>query len=162
MPTPVQAKFRDLKKKIADAKKAASQTAQTLFTEMSADLFDKNPSLVSFSWSQYTPYWNDGDTCTFSANTSYPTVTFTTEDGKTVKSDENAGETFYVDEDGEPIDGEIEDHTPFEKQMETLAKRVSKFLGEFEDEDLEIMFGDHQLITVTREGKVETEEYEHE
>jgi hypothetical protein len=161
MPTPVQAKFRDLKKQIADAKKTASQTAKTLFTEMSADLFDKNPNLVSFAWSQYTPYWNDGDTCTFDANTEYPTVSFTTKDGRVIKFDENYGETSFVDEDGEIVE-EVTDTAPYDKEMEALSTKVVKFLKEFENEDLEIMFDDHKLITVNRDGKVDVEDYEHE
>ena len=28
-------------------------------------------ALTSFAWTQYTPHWNDGDACTFSAHTDY-------------------------------------------------------------------------------------------
>lgn len=160
MPTPTQKKFKELKKQIEDAKKTAQESAKTLFTEMSADLFAKNPDLVSFSWSQYTPYWNDGDTCEFSANIDYPTVTFKADDGKIVRDDDNMAEACFVDEDGE-LEA-VEDSTPYEKQSGVLTKQVVEFLSEFEEEDLEIMFGDHIEITVPRKGKGEIEGYEHD
>lgn len=31
-------------------------------------LFEKHPELESFSWTQYAPYFNDGDACMFSSN----------------------------------------------------------------------------------------------
>src|SRR5271166_4906894 len=67
-------KYAALRKKIAEAKKTMEETAKGLFTEMSADLFADNPTLVSFGWNQYTPYWCDGDVCEFSCNGGYPKV----------------------------------------------------------------------------------------
>ena len=51
---------------IEDAKKTATQRGQQLFKNAVAALFDENPELESFSWKQFTPYFNDGDTCYFS------------------------------------------------------------------------------------------------
>ena len=33
--------------------------------EFSKDLFDRNPELENFGWTQYIPYFNDGDPCEF-------------------------------------------------------------------------------------------------
>lgn len=75
MSTSVSAqKYAELRSKIAEAKKQMADTAKSLFTEMSAELFAENPTLVSFGWTQYTPYFNDGEQCVFSCNGSYPTV----------------------------------------------------------------------------------------
>ena len=41
-----------------------------------APLFDKHPKLEAVSWTQYTPYFNDGDVCEFAAHTDYLTVLF--------------------------------------------------------------------------------------
>jgi hypothetical protein len=41
-----------------------------VFKDLTKNIFEDNPNLESFGWSQYTPYFNnDGENCTFSANT---------------------------------------------------------------------------------------------
>ena len=160
------AKYKELKSKMAAAKKQMEETAKKAFTEMSAEFFEENPAIVSFGWAQYTPYWNDGDVCVFSANTDYPVVTFKAKDGKVVKYDENAGEFTEVGtavvEDGIEYSEDASLDEAYGKEVEKHAKAVSKFLGNFEEEDLETMFGDHMQITVNRKGKVTTEEHEHD
>jgi hypothetical protein len=161
MPAKAQKKFDDLKKKIADAQQELKITAKTLFKELSAGLFDENPTIVSFGWTQYTPYWNDGDTCTFSANTEYPTVTVLASDGIKVKHDENYGETVWLD----PEDEEIEhttDSEKYEKEIEKATEKVADFLQNFSDDDLETMFGDHCQVTALRGGKIQVDGYDHE
>jgi hypothetical protein len=53
--------------------KTASQN-QSLLKQAVKSLFAANPNLESFSWTEYTPYWNDGDACTFSTNFGYGLV----------------------------------------------------------------------------------------
>jgi hypothetical protein len=155
MATPASSKYKALKAKMAEAKKLMEETAQKAFTEMSAEFFEDNPSLVSFTWNQFTPYWNDGDVCTFGANCDYPSVTFTASDGKVVSYNENSGNCTDAD------DFDL-DSKPYDKEIKKLVEATGNFLGNFEEEDLKVMFGDHMEITVNRSGKVEKEEYEHE
>lgn len=42
--------------------------ARKVIEAVGAEFFARNPSVVAIRWTQYTPYWQDGDTCTFSAN----------------------------------------------------------------------------------------------
>src|SRR4051794_19743146 len=52
-----------------EAMKAELKTiGERLFKEGSQDIFDMFPELQSFSWTQYTPYFNDGDECIFRVN----------------------------------------------------------------------------------------------
>jgi len=175
MASALATKLAKLKKQQAAVEKEMANVAKAAFKEMSVAVFKANPALISFSWSQYTPYWNDGDTCEFSASGDYPTIVFTSPDGKLVKNDENQGELNYIDEDGEVIgddvieqDGEFDvvaaddPGTKYAKQIEKLSSKVSKFLSNFTDDDFLTMFGDHTFVTVNRSGKVETEDYEHE
>jgi len=170
-------RYKELKNKQAAINKALEKTGKTALKEMVVEFFAEHPDLLSFSWTQYTPYWNDGDVCVFSAATDYPAVTFKAKDGKVLTFDENfAG---YVDEEGEEIDvlpskihtveGVYDENTkfeetkdPYEKQVNSLVKAVTNFLKPFDDDDLLTMFGDHQKVTVKRNGKIETEDYEHE
>jgi hypothetical protein len=191
-------KYQELKAKIAEAKKQMEETAKTAFADMAKEFFDANPTVLAFGWTQYTPYWNDGDVCTFRAQTDYPTVTMLV-DGQALTYDENRGE--ITDNDGEEIrtaenwkrvfegmrdakvssiysDGKtvtlspegtvmidgvrVRTHDDYNKVFNIASKNVSDFLGNFEDADLETMFGDHIQIMVARDGTIETEEYQHD
>lgn len=101
MSTAAAAKYADLKKKIADARKQMEETAKALFNEMADDLFKENSALQSFSWTQYTPFFNDGDECVFRCNGSYPTVAMIM-DGDLLSYDSNRGD-FTVN--GHEVEG---------------------------------------------------------
>lgn len=145
------------------------------FSEHSKALFEQFPTLKSFSWTQYTPYFNDGDECVFSAGTDYPTVCLTTS-----KPSNDEGEDF-VDEDDEFEDDDdyvsiygvvkTEDGKYLDKyaameeitdQRKIITYEVSQFLQEFQDDSLKMMFGDHVRVIVNRDGTVEQEDYEHD
>jgi len=164
MASALATKLAKLKKQQAAVEKEMANVAKAAFKEMSAEVFKANPALISFSWSQYTPYWNDGDTCTFSSNAEYPSITFKASDGKTVKNDENNGTLVFFDAEDTDVEYEVpeDEYDKYTKQIEKLNVKVSSFLGNFSDDDFLTMFDDHQLITVNRNGKVETEDYEHE
>jgi hypothetical protein len=198
MATAAAKKYQELKKKIAEAKKAMETTAKSAFAEMAEEFFEENPDIIAFGWTQYTPYWNDGDVCEFSAHTDYPSVTLvldgqeitydensgdlTNEDGDEIKTQDDYkrmfdgmkggkisamsidGKTVAIDEKGAiTVDGvKVKSHEEYSKAFDKATNKVSKFLGNFDEEDLETMFGDHMKITVNRKGKVEKEEYEHD
>jgi hypothetical protein len=42
--------------------------ARKVIEAVGAEFFARNPSVTAIRWTQYTPYWQDGDTCSFSAN----------------------------------------------------------------------------------------------
>lgn len=190
-----QQKYAEIRQKIADAKKQMEETAKGLFNEMSAELFNDNPTLVSFSWTQYTPYWNDGDVCEFRCQGEYPTVAMLV-DGKTLQYDSNRGEMTIDGKESETADEHVRTFKSmrvdsFSKngknyvydaktgdvtvdgvrvptyeenraQFDDLEKVVASFMRNFEDDDMETMFGDHMRVTVHRGGNIELEEYQHD
>src|SRR5271170_2963726 len=124
MASAIAAKLASLKKQQAAVAKEMANAAKAAFKEMSAGVFKANPALISFRWTQCTPYWNDGDTCTFSAAIEYPSVTFEATDGKTIKNDENYGSLVYFDKGDTDVEHEVpEDEYPkYEKQIGKLGK----------------------------------------
>jgi hypothetical protein len=130
-------KRKELKEKI----KSFREEVKEIFKDAVNGIFVKNPRLISFSWTQYTPYFNDGDTCRFRASTSYPSYTYLNAEGDELEYDENYGEG----------DG----------QNSNLKRQITSILCLFEDEELEDFFGDHVTVRVTRTG-IETEDYDHE
>lgn len=129
--------------------------ATSLFTDASKDLFEKHPKLNSFSWTQYTPYFNDGEPCEFSVYKDYITVTDT--DGNV--DDEICGSSIRrmldtgKDWRGNPA-------TPTE--LEVMGLDVSDVLDQFTDEEFLMMFSDHAKMTVYRDGTVESDICDHD
>jgi hypothetical protein len=52
----------------AEKKKALTDQLKGEFPAILKPLFEKYPSVEKIRWRQYTPYFNDGDECTFSAH----------------------------------------------------------------------------------------------
>lgn len=193
--TAAQQKYQELRNKIVEARKTMEETAKSLFNEMSAELFNENPTLMSFGWVQYTPYFNDGDACTFRCNSDYPTVSITV-DGILWSYDSNSGELHVDGEEVESSDNLIRmiknmgvdsfskegkqyafdratntvtengvkvlSYNDIHQMFKPLEEIVSSFMRNFAHEDMEIMFGDHVTVTVSRDGKMKIEEYQHD
>jgi len=126
-----------LRKKMVELRKES----RVAFSECVKGLFEENPNLVSFSWTQYTPYFNDGDECVFQASSGYPEYTYIDSEGKETSYDENYGEG------GEP--------------NRNLSKSITEVSSLFEDDELKEFFGDHCRVVVTKTG-IETEAYDHD
>ena len=65
-------KLKDLKNKSSEInkiKKEIRDMSSGLFDDFREYIFTKYTELESFGWTQYTPNFNDGETCTFYANT---------------------------------------------------------------------------------------------
>lgn len=127
-------------KAVAEIKKDAAKNSVALF----APIFEAHPDIESFSWTQYTPYFNDGDSCTFSAG----------------DIDQVNGYEEYSDEwDAEVSKGYGKDEV--KGKLYSGYRAAQTLLASFPDDALEALFGDHVRVTVTR-SSVEIEEYDHE
>lgn len=144
-------KLKALKADMKKLREEMAQQAKDGFHESVKELFEQHPTLISFSWNQYTPYFNDGETCYFSA--------WTEDIDLQTADDMDNGFSAYQcterDENGKRVPKK--DITPFQK----AGLAVLEVLEVFDGDDYEGMFGDHCEITVTRDG-VEVEEYEHD
>ena len=138
------------KKKIAEAQKTVTETCRKAFEEGVAPIFEKHPNLEAFGWTQYTPYFNDGDECVFSARTDYLTIAMTGDD--------------FDFHDGEDIGlWNIQQAVKNGRfgEREAAAQDALDLVKQFDDADYKTIFGDHVSVKVSRSG-IEVEEYEHE
>ena len=112
--------------------------------------------LIAVKWNQYTPYFNDGETCDFRVN----------EAGfKFSDTSESAGDY----EDGfiqswdlkEKIDGAYDYPTEAAKKKAAVMDEINSFISAIPENFMEIAFGDHMTVTVTAES-IEVEEYDHD
>lgn len=154
------------------------------------DLFDKYPEIRSVVWTQYTPYFNDGDTCTFSVHDF--DVNLGTDDSIQDEINEtkrltveaaNAGDYKKAqalkeqvaqlqkklaagtdeDDEGDYSYGESKytlRRSPNPREVE-ICEAVSTLERELPDDVLESVFGDHSKIVATRAGFNVTE-HEHD
>lgn len=144
------------------ALKAKFQTeAQAMFKDTMKEFFDKNPGITALKWTQYTPYFNDGDPCEFRVNDVYYT---------NAPADELENVNAWGEYEGEDesvwVASNIK-HTLSSKYYEEEAAKILAAGGVDEDscnlidkmisssemeEIMEEMFGDHVQVTATREG----------
>jgi hypothetical protein len=124
----------------------------TGFAQLAAPIFDAHPELESFRWTQYTPYFNDGDECSFGVNSDYVDINDTEE-------------TSTAEETGFCINPEETrwSHRKYgrEPNPNKAAVAIGKLLRGLGDEALRAMFGDHVEITVTR-NQVKVERFDHD
>ncbi|MCX4801729.1 hypothetical protein OG594_08705 [Streptomyces sp. NBC_01214] len=123
-----------------------------------------DPTIVEFGWRQYTPYFNDGEPCEFSA---YGTWVRTTDD-KDVEDDYELEVDSHRTLGKRPYrrqpDGEYAVQ-PYEGPDEARYDRCRALGGAVEGGRFETVllaaFGDHAAVTVRRDG-IQVDFYEHD
>jgi hypothetical protein len=123
-----------------------------------------DPTIVEFGWRQYTPYFNDGEPCTFSAHGTWVRTT----DDEDVDEDELE---MWGHRSLGKVPGDFNEQTrkwetrPYEGPDEARYHRCKALEGAVEGGHFEHVlldsFGDHANITVRRDG-IEVEFYDHD
>jgi hypothetical protein len=145
----------EMRRKLEELRNQIRQQIRNTFNDESEHLFLKYPQLKKYSWNQYTPYFNDGDECVFSANIDWYSILVNEE----------------VDEgDWENKAYEISDYDaqtrkrvakPGHEEEVEMYNDLYEFLSLFTDEDYKFMFGDHVKVIVHRD-RIEADHLEHD
>lgn len=127
------------------------------FPAMFAPLFEKSKLINSIGWTQYTPYFNDGDECVFGVRQDDLYVNGEYQDEVSwldwrIKYYLSIGEYKNEIESNEEIN--IDEYKIVEEFKEVLQSVPESFYKD--------LFGDHMKVTINRDGTIETEEYEHD
>lgn len=120
---------------IKDLEKEMKSCGGEAFYNELKPLFEKYPEVNTINWSQYTPYFNDGDECVFSVNSSYPRI--------------NELDEYDIDEKENP-------------SLSQAFAEISTLLESIDEQVYKNVFGDHVEVTINRDGKVEVADYEHD
>lgn len=169
-------KIRSIENKIYKLQREREVESNKLIVAGFKDLFIKHKDLISFRWSQYTPYWNDGDECTFGV---YNDDLFINDDEESsnqyelkslldkikstrsknaaikkieaeIESDKKKGYgTSWKEEQIKEIKNA--DYDTVKSRLEML-KDIQDILFSMPDESYRDIFGDHVTITVTKDG----------
>lgn len=165
--------YEDIKKgkeEIAKLKEEMRGKIKASFHKlMVVEIFDKYPEIITVGWEQYTPYFNDGEECTFDSNVDYCHI-----NGKDEYGDGRWGHSITEEEENavnvmgksrtETWSSKESKYVPnpdYDKKYVTMVKAVKDFLDTFDNDDYRDMFGDHMSIVVTKDG-VEAEYFEHD
>ncbi|MDF5756565.1 hypothetical protein [Spongiactinospora sp. TRM90649] len=165
---------------LGDINSGAERTPQRPLEEFAPILQAvlNEPTIISVGWCQYTPYFNDGELCTFSASA----IWFrTTADPDPARPDYDNDSFDFVDYYDLEIEGSRSslgrrpsrwnparrdyEEGPYEGPDEARYDRCRALSdavrsGAF-DNVLLAAFGDHARVTVTRQG-ITVEEYSHD
>jgi hypothetical protein len=159
-------KTQNIKEQLQALKSNYKKLAQELFNSGTKELFDKHEALDSFGFTAYSPYFNDGESCKFSANIDCPYIngyqewcnkgegrcdSFEPREGdmfiwnKINRSEYSSTERKYVEVAGD-------------EKLSAMVKDVNEFLASFDNDVWEEMVGNHVIVQFTREG-LQIEEY---
>lgn len=105
------------------------------FPNLFSEVFEKYPNLEAFQWTQYTPYFNDGDECVFGVN-----------------------ECYYLKKIGN--EEFTDSYTKEEDQV--ISNEINSILGQIDNDSMRTMFGDHIEIELYRDSTLKINEYDHE
>ncbi len=147
---------------------------QEIFADMSKELFAKFPSLDSFTWTQYTPYFNDGDECIFGVDEEPRDVVINgielDPDNIWIRtSDWDSATKQYI-----PYSPEkIQEVNKNDLQLLASAKvtheeyvaiigAISEFLSEQDEDLMKETFGDHAIVTLFKDGTSDSDGYDHD
>lgn len=114
------------------------------------------PGVIEYKWTQYTPYWNDGEECEFTVMTDWHAgvkLEFGDEDGGEM------GDGFYTWYD---INRRSELNDVNLSELQTKLTILAGKMGNGSHEAwLKETFGDHATVTATKEG-FKVEFYDHD
>lgn len=152
-------KYRKLSKEFEEAEAKYMEEMTTGFKEALTELFRAHPHLIGIVWTQYTPFFNDGEPCVFTVNDSIVSFdpafkgdveTFHELTESYKNTFESYMSKYYLDK------GEIPEN------FARTANEVSEFFNVFNNSDIfRNLFGDHVMVVATP-TKIEVSEYEHD
>jgi len=135
--------IRNLKKQLDTTREEMVKIGKEALTNEFKRVFEEWPEVEGIRWTQYTPYFNDGDPCRFSVHTCY------------VKIGDFGGD----DDDGWKEGYDLGEYGSVEyKRLDEIQKGL-----EMCEEILPFIFGDHVQVTIWRDKtEAEIEEYYHD
>ena len=151
-------------KKIQDFVEEQRNFMKNSFNNIIKLFFEASPNVKLVTWHQYTPYFNDGEACTFSVGDIY--IKLKTEQEKStgilepeeyVRWYDDADGYYYIYRDVKKMSEDLK--IPLE-EAENL-RSLSTLINSLED-NLLATFGDHKSIIFFADGKMEITTFDHD
>jgi len=147
---------KKMKEDFEAIRKEYREKSQTIFKQGFSAFFEQVPIIKAVSWTQYTPYFNDGEPCVFQVGDMW----FLTEKGL---------EDFRESGGGYAEGYAAGDKSYYEEEYRQGVTTVDfdkiadfkHFLSGIDEDIYEHIFGDHVYVIATKDG-FEVEEYHHD
>jgi hypothetical protein len=141
-----------------EKKKAFVEELRKEFPTMFKEVFDKSEKIQSFGWVQYTPFFNDGDTCEFNVYCDDPYV-----NGDSVYDCDwyDWRVKYYLKGDKDYVNLLI-DNPNLDTELHKIIDEFKDVINSIPEDFLKDLFGDHAQVTIHRDGNVEVEYYDHD
>lgn len=139
--------IKTLREKAAAIKAELLVESKRLFEEETSKIFTEFPEITEFSWTQYTPYFNDGDTCVFRANTDDLEI-----NGELTEYDFK--EKIWCGKGEVPNPG-------YNPRLCAGYAAIKAILSQLDEDFFNATFRDHVKVTVTANGAT-ADEYSHD
>lgn len=158
----IQDKLNEINQARQNYQALMQQHGAALVEEMAKGIFDTFPCVRAIRWTQYTPYFNDGDPCYFKLHEAR--IALNEDFMKSLQASEKQC-LYECHDDFMEFSYRLAEHpnTPAAQVLKKIEEALGEFQGVLNDlsEAMEEVFGDHQQITITRDG-TEAEEYSHD
>lgn len=142
--------YDELVEGIEEAKKRVQESGKKAAAALFKRFFEEHPNVKALGWTQYTPYFNDGEACEFSVRDFYAC----TKDGV----DFAEVSSLYDDDDDDSVFRSSWSLRDSDKKTAAALDRMGRSAS---DDVFEAAFGDHVMVIATPEG-FHINEYEHD
>ena len=163
--------IKELKKKLAVLRTEMKEKGAELIKADFAEFFAANPKVTAIAWTQYAPYFNDGDACTFSVH-EFQYTTAPESEVDNVFDELDWGEpgdssgAFVSGPAYESYDYETKTfvyRTDVDPEEVAVGKNLAQLERDIVEDDLfETIFGSDCSVMVRRDGSVKIGEFSHD
>lgn len=143
--------LKNLSIKFSQMRDELMKEAQELLYEEFSKVFDAHPDITVITWTQYRPYFNDGDECNFGVNDFYISNALDTENVHSYGEYEGDADNVFVK-------GSWDDKSKKYSDVWDLERFANTSLGL---DVFETAFGDGSQVRATRNG-ITSDEYDHD
>ena len=145
--------------KIENLKKNMKKEINDNLMEIFKVFFDAAPEIALITWTQYTPYFNDGDTCTFCSGDVWCVPHFSMEEYNNSRS--RYAEEYDMEYDYG--DNKFKDTVSPERfiELKDMRRKFINIINIIDDDMKLILWEDHVVVNITKDG-ITTEEYDHD
>ncbi len=143
----VLAEYEKVKAEFLDVQARFQERSKTLFWGCVGEIFAAYPGVKSFCWTQYAPYFNDGDPCVFSIHSE-----------GFVNGWDRYGDSDDIEDD---TDDKVDPDEEWDAKYNAVNAGLYRFIESIDDDVLIDMFGDDVKVKIFSDGRKVVEEYRH-
>lgn len=139
-------------------KKVFVEDLRKEFPTMFKELFDKSEKIESFGWRQYTPFFNDGDTCEFGVHASDPNI-----NGNDIYDCDwyDWKVKYYLKGDADYANL-LTENPKIDVEAYKVVEEFISVINSIPEDFLKDLFGDHVEVTISKDGTISVDEYDHD